>query len=70
MPRALAKPHTHQPLPELPWPPPCRPAQVISELGLSGPKAMGAVMKAVMVRTGGRADNKTVSDLAKAKLKP
>ncbi|GLC45662.1 hypothetical protein PLESTB_001319100 [Pleodorina starrii] len=43
--------------------------QVISELGLSGPKAMGAVMKAVMARTGGRADNKTVSDLAKAKLK-
>ncbi|GIL69744.1 hypothetical protein Vretimale_10240 [Volvox reticuliferus] len=43
--------------------------QVIAELGLSGSKAMGAVMKAVMARTGGRADNKTVSDLAKAKLK-
>ncbi|GIL66425.1 hypothetical protein Vafri_19943 [Volvox africanus] len=43
--------------------------QVIAELGLSGPKAMGAVMKTVMARTGGRADNKTVSDLAKAKLK-
>ncbi|KAG2452917.1 hypothetical protein HYH02_002260 [Chlamydomonas schloesseri] len=41
---------------------------VIAELNLSGPKAMGQVMKAVMARTGGRADNKTVSDLAKAKL--
>ncbi|KXZ54029.1 hypothetical protein GPECTOR_5g139 [Gonium pectorale] len=43
--------------------------QVIAELGATGPKAMGAVMKAVMARTGGRADNKTVSDIAKAKLK-
>eukprot|EP00198_Chlamydomonas_reinhardtii_P010538 XP_001699875.1 predicted protein [Chlamydomonas reinhardtii] len=43
---------------------------VIAELNLSGPKAMGQVMKAVMARTGGRADNKTVSDLAKAKLAP
>ncbi|PNH07700.1 hypothetical protein TSOC_005859 [Tetrabaena socialis] len=42
--------------------------QVIAELGLSGPKAMGAVMKAVAARTGGRADNKMVSDTAKAKL--
>ncbi len=42
--------------------------QVIAELGVSGPKAMGQVMKAVTARTGGRADNKTVSDIAKAKL--
>ncbi|GFR46679.1 hypothetical protein Agub_g8296 [Astrephomene gubernaculifera] len=42
--------------------------QVIAELGLSGPKAMGPVMKAVMARAGGRADSKTVSDAAKARL--
>ncbi|EFJ43285.1 hypothetical protein VOLCADRAFT_96509 [Volvox carteri f. nagariensis] len=43
---------------------------VVGELGgVSGPRAIGAVMKAVMARTGGRADNKTVSDLVKAKLK-
>lgn len=28
------------------------------------------LLQAVMARTGGRADNKTVSDLAKAKLAP
>lgn len=42
---------------------------VIAELGVTGTKAMGTVMKTVMARTGGRADNKTVSDLAKARLK-
>ncbi|KAG2489715.1 hypothetical protein HYH03_011822 [Edaphochlamys debaryana] len=44
--------------------------QVIAELGASGPKAMGPVMKAVTARSGGRADNKAISDVAKAKLQP
>lgn len=41
---------------------------VIAELGASSKKEMGAVMKEVMVRTGGRADGKAVSALVGGKL--
>lgn len=41
---------------------------VISELGASTKKEMGAVMKEVMARTGGRADGKAVSALVGGKL--
>lgn len=36
-------------------------AAVISETGASGPRDMGAVMKAVMARAGGRADGRRAS---------
>jgi len=42
-------------------------AKVI-ELGASSMKDMGAVMKAVLAASGGRADNKKVSELVRARL--
>ncbi|PIQ82073.1 MAG: glutamyl-tRNA amidotransferase [Candidatus Omnitrophica bacterium CG11_big_fil_rev_8_21_14_0_20_64_10] len=36
-------------------------AETIQELGVSGPKAMGQVMKAVMAKVGAQADGKAVS---------
>lgn len=41
---------------------------VISELGVTSLKDMGAVMKGVMAKTGGAADNKIVSTLVREKL--
>lgn len=41
---------------------------VIVELGASSKKEMGAVMKEVMVRTGGRADGRKVSAVVGARL--
>lgn len=43
-------------------------AAVITELNASTIKDMGPVMKAVMAKTGGAADNKTVSEIIKSKL--
>jgi uncharacterized protein YqeY len=42
--------------------------QVIAETGAKSQKEMGAVMKAVIAKTAGQADNKIVSELVKAKL--
>lgn len=42
--------------------------EVIKSTGASGMKSMGAVIKEVMVRTGGNADGKMISDMVKAKL--
>lgn len=41
---------------------------VIAELKASSIKDMGPVMKAVMAKTGGAVDNKTVSEIIKSKL--
>ena len=41
---------------------------VIAELGATGVKDMGKVMKALMPRIMGKADGKVVSDKVKAKL--
>tara|TARA_B100001248_G_scaffold262685_1_gene260900 strand:+ start:3898 stop:4338 length:441 start_codon:yes stop_codon:yes gene_type:complete len=41
---------------------------MIAELGASSMKEMGAVVKAVMAKTAGAADNKIISSLVKAKL--
>jgi uncharacterized protein YqeY len=41
----------------------------IAETGAEGPQAMGAVMKAAMAKTGGRADGKRVSSLVQEKLR-
>jgi len=43
-------------------------SDVIKETGASSVKDMGAVMKAVMARTKGGADNKIVSEVVKSKL--
>ena len=43
-------------------------AQAITELKATTIKDMGPVMKAVMAKSGGAADNKLVSELIKAKL--
>ncbi len=43
-------------------------AEAIAESGATGPKDMGAVMKAVQPKTAGRADGKIVSELVKKKL--
>lgn len=43
-------------------------SDVIAETGAKSQKEMGAVMKAVIARTSGAADNKIVSELVKAKL--
>ena len=43
-------------------------ADVIAETGAKSQKEMGAVMKAVIAKTAGQADNKIVSELVKAKL--
>lgn len=40
----------------------------ISAVGATGPKQMGAVMKAVLAKVGGRADGKRVSALVKDRL--
>jgi uncharacterized protein len=40
----------------------------IAETGATSPRDLGAVMKLVMARTGGRADGKTVSTLVRARL--
>ncbi len=42
--------------------------QVIAETGAKSQKDMGAVMKGVIAKSGGQADNKLVSELVKAKL--
>jgi uncharacterized protein len=42
--------------------------EAIATVGAKTPKEMGAVMKEVMAKTGGQADNKLVSDLVKSKL--
>ena len=44
--------------------------EAIKELGATSPKEMGAVMKAVMAKTSGQADNKIVSELVKKNLYP
>jgi uncharacterized protein YqeY len=41
---------------------------VINETGAKTAKDMGAVMKAVIARTAGTADNKIVSEIVKSKL--
>jgi uncharacterized protein YqeY len=43
-------------------------AEAIAETGASSPKDLGAVMKAAMARTGGRADGKRVSAAAREAL--
>jgi uncharacterized protein len=40
----------------------------IAEAGATSPRDLGAVMKIVMARTGGRADGKTVSTLVRSRL--
>lgn len=42
--------------------------EAVRETGASSPRDMGAVMKAVMARSGGRADGRTVSGLVRARL--
>ncbi len=42
--------------------------QVIAELGAKGPKDMGQVIKAVIAKSQGSADNRLVSEFAKTKL--
>jgi len=44
--------------------------EVIAALNAKGPKEMGAVMKEVIARTSGAADNKMVSEVVKSKLTP
>jgi uncharacterized protein len=43
-------------------------ADAVAETGASSPKEMGAVMKAAMAKTGGRADGKRVSGLVREAL--
>ncbi len=43
-------------------------AESVAKVGASSIKDMGAVMKEVMARTGGAADNKLVSELVRSKL--
>ena len=42
--------------------------EVIADLGVSGPSAMGQVMKGVLAKVAGRADGKAVSTLVKESL--
>lgn len=42
--------------------------QIIGELGAKGPKDLGTVMKAAMVRLAGQAEGKTVNELARELL--
>ncbi|SQD99205.1 conserved hypothetical protein [Parafrankia sp. Ea1.12] len=42
--------------------------EVMAELGLTGMKAMGQVMKAAQARIAGRADGRRVSELVRARL--
>jgi uncharacterized protein YqeY len=44
-------------------------SQVIADLKLSGPSAMGAVMKEVMKRLSGQADGKVVNEIVRSLLK-
>lgn len=44
--------------------------EAIKETGATSPKEMGAVMKAVMAKTQGTADNKIVSEIVKKQLQP
>ena len=44
--------------------------EVIASLGATSIKDMGRVMKEVLDKTAGRADNKVVSDMVKEKLTP
>ncbi|MEK6772562.1 MAG: GatB/YqeY domain-containing protein [Bdellovibrionota bacterium] len=44
--------------------------EVIAKLGAKTPKEMGAVMKEVIAKAAGTADNKMVSEVVKAKLTP
>ncbi len=41
---------------------------IIAELGASGPKDLGRVMKAAMARLAGRADGKVVQEMARRRL--
>jgi uncharacterized protein YqeY len=43
-------------------------ASVIAELGASGPKDLGKVMKGAMVRLAGRADGKVIQEIARQRL--
>ncbi len=43
-------------------------SKVIADLGAKSPKEMGAVIKEVIARSGGAADNKIISEIAKARL--
>ena len=43
---------------------------VVAELGANSPKQMGQVIKEAIARTGGAADNKLLSEIAKSKLQP
>ncbi len=43
---------------------------IIDELGASGPKDLGRVMKAVMARLAGRADGKMIQEMARRRLGP
>jgi uncharacterized protein YqeY len=42
--------------------------EVVSQLGATGPKDLGRVMKEAMVRMAGRADGKTVNEIARSVL--
>lgn len=44
-------------------------AAAVADAGADGPQAMGAVMKAAMARTGGRADGRRVSALVQEALR-
>ncbi len=43
-------------------------SKVIADTGAKSPKDMGAVIKEVIARSGGAADNKTISEITKARL--
>ena len=43
-------------------------SKVIADIGAKSPKDMGAVIKETIARSGGAADNKTISEIAKARL--
>jgi uncharacterized protein YqeY len=43
-------------------------SQIIEEVGASGPKDLGRVMKAAMVRLAGRADGKVVQEIVRRHL--